>query len=147
MNVRVRARRSGRRLDPVERTVRLEFWLPFPPSSNRLWRYDRGRLHLSAGYTKWLRQADDAAQDQELCDAPSLGRYAIEVKLSERFIGRGDADNRLKAVSDWCQRAHLIVDDRDCRRASIEWTNIAHECTVTLTGEIAYASKAATAAR
>ena len=129
------------------RTVWISFWLPFPPSANRLWRYSRGRFHPSSDYARWKQEADAAAQGQELCDAPALGRYAIDVKLSESLIGRGDADNRLKAVNDWCQRAGLIVDDGNCRRASIEWTNIAHECTVTLTGEIAYASKAATAAR
>ena len=93
---------------------------------------------MSAEYARWLREADAAAQDQDLCNAPVLGRYAIQVNLSQRFQGRGDADNKLEAVSDWCQRAGLIVDDRDCRGASIEWTNTAHECTVTLTGEIAY---------
>jgi Holliday junction resolvase RusA-like endonuclease len=120
------------------RTVRISFWLPFPPSVNRLWRYDRGRVHLATAYVRWKRHASAAAREQDLFRYPVLGRHTLKVELSERFIGRGgDADNRLKAVGDWCQRVHLIIDDADCRKATIEWADIDRDCLVTLRGEIA----------
>jgi crossover junction endodeoxyribonuclease RusA len=126
---------------PSREEVSITVSLPFPPSANRLWRHSRGRVHVSSEYARWLRQADAAVQDQDLCKCPMLGRHVLEVQLSTRLIDRCDADNRVKAVLDWCQRAHLIDNDRNCRKASVEWANIAHECTVTLTGEIAYCDR------
>ena len=98
----------------------------------------RGRVHLSAGYAEWLRQADAAAQEQGIIGAPSLERFEIEIALSERFIGRGgDAQNRLKAVCDWCEKWGLILDDGDCRMALIEWMDIGdRDCVVVLRGTI-----------
>ena len=31
--------------------------LPLPPSTNRLWRAHRGRVHRSATYVSWLKEA------------------------------------------------------------------------------------------
>jgi Holliday junction resolvase RusA-like endonuclease len=120
-------------------TETIRFWLPFPPSTNRLWRYDRGRLHLSGDYARWKRKADQAALEQGLDKASVLGRHTLAVKLSTRFCRhRGDADNRLKAVLDWCQCIALILDDGDCRKASVEWADIDRDCIVTLTGETSH---------
>ena len=117
----------------------IKFALPFPPSANTLWRFDRGRLHLSSNYVRWQKQANEAAREQDLCRHSVIGRFTIAVKVSERFKKRGtDIDNRLKAVCDWCQRFGLIVDDSDCRKSSIEWSaRIVEDCVVTLKGEIA----------
>jgi Holliday junction resolvase RusA-like endonuclease len=120
----------------------IAFWLPVPPSSNRLWRFDRGRAHVSDAYAEWIKAADDAAKIQGLSKSPVLGRHTLQIRLSERFRGRADLDNRVKAVLDWCQRAHLILDDGDCCKVSIEWADISHDCTVVLTGEIAYRNRA-----
>jgi Holliday junction resolvase RusA-like endonuclease len=118
------------------------FWLPFPPSVNRIWRYQRGKAHLSANYVNWKKQADAAAQLQKLGRLPVIGTCALEVKLSDAFKRFGDVDNRLKAVADFCQRIGLIVNDRYCRKASIEWDSvIGHDCTVTLSGEISFSSQ------
>jgi Holliday junction resolvase RusA-like endonuclease len=100
-------------------------------------RYDRGRLHLSSDYVQWKRQADQAAQEQDMCTAPVFRRHTLDLKLSTRFKEhRGDADNRLKAVLDWCERLGLIVDDHDCYRCSVEWADIEDDCIVTLRGAI-----------
>src|SRR5262245_58514555 len=122
-------------------TYSYSFWLPFPPSANRLWRYGaRGKVYLSAQYTKWKRQADSAVQIQKfISSAPVLGKYEIKVQLSDAFLRRGDADNRLKAINDWCQRTHLVVNDRHCAKASIMWSdNIEHDCLVELSGLVAF---------
>ena len=116
----------------------IEFWLPFPPSTNRLWRSVRGRVVLDLHYKKWKTEAL-----QSLCllqgagKQPVLGVYDLETYLSVR-LKRGDADNRLKAVHDIAKAARFIVDDHLCRKTSIEWADIEHDCLVRLTGEIAY---------
>ncbi len=118
------------------------FWLPFPPSVNRIWRYARGKAHLSADYIKWKQEADAAAQIQKLGRFPVLGRHVLDVHLSDAFKRASDVDNRLKAIADWCQRVHLTVNDRYCAKASIEWDSVIdHDCTVTLRGEVAFADQ------
>ena len=122
--------------------VEFTFWLPFPPSVNRIWRYARGKAHLSADYIKWKQEADAAAQVQKLGRLPVIGQHLLEVHLSDAFKRCSDVDNRLKAVADWCQRVHLTVNDRHCLKASIEWDSvIGHDCVVTLRGEVACADQ------
>jgi Holliday junction resolvase RusA-like endonuclease len=121
----------------MEHTV--EFWLPFPPSTNRLWRSVRGRVVLSEHYKNWKHDAcHNAGVLQQLGKNPVIGTHELELKLSTSFMGKGDADNRLKAVFDVAQELKLIVDDKLCRRAVVEWATIDHDCLVRLTGEIAY---------
>ncbi len=121
----------------MEHTV--EFWLPFPPSTNRLWRSVRGRVVLSPEYKNWKRAASDQIQIvQHLGKSPVLGMHQLELRLSDVFRNKGDADNRLKAVLDVISACQLIVDDKFCARASVEWASINHDCLVKLTGEIAY---------
>jgi Holliday junction resolvase RusA-like endonuclease len=109
----------------------LTFWLPFPLSVNRLWRHDRGRVHLSPDYVRWKRKADEAARVQGLDRSPIFGRHTLTVELSARFKRRrGDVDNRIKCVLDWCERYGL--DDGDCRRAIVEWADIDRDCLITL---------------
>jgi crossover junction endodeoxyribonuclease RusA len=117
----------------------IEFWLPFPPSTNRLWRSVRGRVVLSEDYKNWKHRAcESVCVLQKLGKGPVIGTHELELHLSAAYIGKGDADNRLKAVFDIAQQCKLIVDDKLCRRASVEWSTIDHDCLVRLTGEIAY---------
>jgi crossover junction endodeoxyribonuclease RusA len=117
----------------------VEFWLPFPPSTNRLWRSVRGRVVLSSEYKDWKRRASDAIIVlQSLGKSPVLGAYELELHLSTRFRQNRDADNRIKSVLDIAAECHLIVNDKHCRRASVEWATIDHDCLVKLTGEVAY---------
>jgi crossover junction endodeoxyribonuclease RusA len=118
----------------------IEFWLPFPPSTNRLWRSVNGRVILDADYKNWRKRAIESIQvSQNIRNGPVLGVHQFELKLSA-CVGRcGDADNRIKAVLDLAKETMLIVDDKLCRRASVEWcSDIDHDCLVRLTGEIAY---------
>ena len=120
----------------MEHTV--EFWLPFPPSANRLWRSVRGRVIMDAAYKKWKRDACQCVCSlQKFVSQPVLGAYELNAQLSTKFH-RGDADNRLKAIHDIAKELRIIVDDKFCRKTSIEWATIDHDCLVKLTGEIAY---------
>jgi len=94
---------------------------------------------LDANYKKWKRNASElVAVTQGINTGPVLGAHELELKLSVNAGKRGDADNRLKAVLDIAKELGFIVDDKLCRRASVEWATIDHDCLVKLTGEIAY---------
>jgi len=123
----------------MEHTI--EFWLPFPPSTNRLWRSVRGRVILDKKYKNWKHLAAKAIVTQDFRNYPVFGPHQIEVKLSTTVRHRGDADNRLKAILDLAKELRFIMDDNDCTRASVEWATIDHDCLVKLTGEIAYADQ------
>src|SRR5215467_13019435 len=119
----------------------IEFWLPFPPSTNRLWRSVRGRVIRTPEYDAWKREALSSLSIQDAAKGPTFGPYKLESYLSSAFNNRGDADNRLKAIHDILVDAFLIVDDKHCLKTSSEWATIDHECLVKLTGEVAYASQ------
>src|SRR6202030_1859034 len=87
----------------------------------------------------WKKGASDAIIVlQNLGKSPVLGAHELSLKLNSNRIKIGDADNRIKAVLDLAAECHLIVNDKQCRRASVEWATIDHDCLVRLTGEIAY---------
>ena len=117
----------------------VEFWLPFPPSTNRLWRSVRGLVILGANYKNWKKRAVESVTIlQKVGKQPVLGVHELELYLSMGVGKRGDADNRIKAVLDIAVELMFIVDDKFCRRASVEWATIDHDCLVRLTGEVAY---------
>ena len=120
----------------------IEFWLPFPPSTNRLWRAFKGGVVISKEYKHWkIAAADAIIVTQKLGHSCVLGSHQMNLILSDRFASNRDGDNRVKGVLDICQSCGLIVDDSICSRSSVEWQNIDHECLVKLTGEVAYHSQ------
>lgn len=96
--------------------------LPLPPSTNRIWRHARGRTFKSAEYVAWGEQADICymlARARQRGRLPKIsGPFEACILLAE---GRGDGDNRIKAVLDWAESRDLVRNDSDCRRGSWEW--------------------------
>ena len=91
----------------------IELDLPMPPSTNALWRSNRGRVHRSAQYEKWLKNADALALSQLGWRGKKiLGRFTLTLFLNERMMRTNrDWDNTLKAPLDFAKRLGLIVDD------------------------------------
>ena len=106
--------------------------LPFPPSTNRIWRHDgnhRNRMiHLSPEYRKWKDKADVAVVANGCWRKRVVmpGRFSVLILLS-RARQRGDLDNRIKALLDWAQRVELILDDKFCEEITARWAPTA-EC-------------------
>jgi len=117
------------------------FWLPFPPSANRLWRSVRGRVITSPEYKAWQLEAGDAATVQGLGRKPVLGSYRLHLELSRVFRSRGDENNRLKSVHDICKTLHLTIDDRYSEGSLVEWADVPHDCLVTLSGKVEFSSQ------
>jgi Holliday junction resolvase RusA-like endonuclease len=101
--------------------------LPMPPSTNRIWRRGKARIFTSSEYTDWKARADmTAIANRNRGQFKTiLGKFTAEILLNET-MGRGDADNRIKALLDWAQSRELILNDRHCRRITVEWTS--HGC-------------------
>ncbi|MCA0402042.1 MAG: RusA family crossover junction endodeoxyribonuclease [Proteobacteria bacterium] len=88
----------------------LSITLPLPPSTNRIWRVARGRVHRSAEYLDWIDLAARALRDAGVTGAKVVGRYALQLFIPAK--DRADADNRLKATCDLLVKQGLVPDDR-----------------------------------
>jgi crossover junction endodeoxyribonuclease RusA len=106
--------------------------LPFPVSTNRLWRANRGRVHRSKAYIAWTEAADATVMASRQFPKKKIhGPFTAQIILNPAF-GRGDADNHAKAPLDWCVSRGFVGDDRDCRRLTIEWGEAEHGCRLIL---------------
>lgn len=130
---------------------RYEIDLPFPVSTNRLWKSShvsgRTRVYTSVEYARWIKAADALYLTQKRnIAAQMLGKFEVSIILDAskrkpskilhgRKIGGGDGDNRIKCLLDWCERARLIHNDRDCDRGEWSWGDAPAGCRVILTGE------------
>lgn len=100
----------------------IEINLPVPPSVNALYanRKGGGGRFKTKAYRDWIANADAyfLAQrrrlDPEFISAP----YELEIRIPKAT--RGDADNRVKAVSDFLVRVQVTPDDRHCQKVTIE---------------------------
>ena len=90
---RARCRRERGLPEPVEIAVDL----PFPPSINRIWRSARGKVHRSKVYLDWATAADMTVMaDRQYPKRKIVAEFCAHVVLDHS--GRGDLDNRIKAV-------------------------------------------------
>jgi Holliday junction resolvase RusA-like endonuclease len=128
-----------------------EIDLPFPVSTNRLWKSahvaGRTRVYTSIEYSRWIKAADALYLTQKRrISAQVLGNFTFHIILDHkhrkpskishgRKIGGGDGDNRMKGPLDWCERVGLIHNDRDCDAWSGTWGDAPAGCRVILTGE------------
>jgi Holliday junction resolvase RusA-like endonuclease len=108
--------------------------LPFPPSVNKIWRTGNdGRVRRSNVYLDWIAAADIGVMARRQYPKRKItGSFEAHIVLGDG--GRGDLDNRIKAVLDWAQSRDLIRNDSDCQRLIAEWGDAEHGCRLTLRG-------------
>lgn len=108
--------------------------MPFPPSSNRYWRHNRGRTHRS-------KEANDYRDAVAyICNAAGVEPLDGDIAISMHFYRpakRGDLDNRLKQIFDALQgyayhddkqvsEIHAVRhDDKENPRVEITLTEVA----------------------
>jgi crossover junction endodeoxyribonuclease RusA len=106
--------------------------LPFPVSTNRLYRAVKGRSILSVQYRRWKEEAGwlVAAQRQK----PIPGPVQVSVALRAPDKRRRDGDNFTKCVFDLLVAHKLIEDDAGSivRKFNVEWVTEGDPCTVTV---------------
>jgi crossover junction endodeoxyribonuclease RusA len=101
--------------------------LPFPPSTNALWRAVRGRNIKSEPYRKWEAEAMGIvmAERPRLNPHKVTGPYSISIVAERPDARRRDLGNLEKAASDLLVTMGLIHDDCDAERIELRWSGIA----------------------
>jgi len=114
--------------------------LPMPPSTNRLWSHGEngrgGKVFLGPAYRKWKAQADLLAIANRVYRGIEVitGPFEAHIALN-KTVGKGDLDNRVKALLDWAQSREMIRNDKFCMRLIVEWVEPANApdgCRLTL---------------
>ena len=94
--------------------------VPFPPSVNNLFMNakNHGRI-LSTSYKAWR----DAAH-AHLVRQPFQcvrGQFVMTIRLQRPDKRRRDCSNYIKALEDFLVERHVLPDDSECQRVTIEW--------------------------
>lgn len=128
--------------------------LPFPPSANHLWRAHtnngtgKPRFYRDGHYVSWLQECDVLCMAAKWRRNAIKGRFRADIILDEnRRRGHVDADNKIKPLLDFCQRAGLVEDDAYANGVSIEWGIAPTGCHVTLTAVLLEVDRSSQAAR
>lgn len=117
-------------------SVEITLDLPPPPSTNRIWRFARGRVYRSKEYVAWIKEAAlTILANRQVPKQKITGPFEIEISLATNIHAGSDGDNRIKAVLDLLHRLGIIADDKHCRRGYWQWVVTAQAplgCRVTL---------------
>ena len=107
----------------------IELKLPFPPTTNQIWRKFRGQMTLSPEYREWKERAGWELKSQHPKTMKS--RAVIWVDLDD--TRRGDCDNRMKPLLDLLVEHGVLAGDskKYVERVSIGWSKIS-ECRVAI---------------
>lgn len=101
--------------------------LPWPPSTNSLWRNVGGRAIKSAKYRKWIKAAQSEWYVQKINQPKKIdGKFSATLILNPPDKRHIDIDNRIKAPLDLAESLGLIEDDHLCRRLLVEYSNDEH---------------------
>lgn len=109
-------------------------WLPFPISTNRLWRKNYKSVYKSAEYVSWERDADAAflQQKRALPKDTIEGKFAASIVLDLSKFGKQDLDNS-KCLLDFLKRVRVISDDKNCFDYHLAWGAVEGDgCTVSV---------------
>lgn len=107
------------------------FLLPYPPSTNRLWRYTSRGVYRTSVYKSWLTQASLTAQYSGL---PIVELVHAELRAAPPDKRRRDLDNLLKPVGDWLEHFGILEDDRCIHKWTAMWDreNVTNAVMITL---------------
>lgn len=103
--------------------------LPYPPSTNRIWRQYQGRAIKSADYRRWLTDALIAIPSS--ARGKIKGRCSVEIRAERPDRRARDIDNICKPILD-CLKTHevkgaiipgVIEDDSFVAPLLLDWTS------------------------
>lgn len=108
--------------------VRLD--LPFPPSTNALWKKGRAGMYRAPRYMTWINAAGVELKRQK--PRAIVGNYAIRIDLERKDKRRRDADNFIKGLSDLLVSHGVVSDDSLAEIVTVRWNTKVSGCRVTL---------------
>lgn len=100
----------------------MKLLLPFPPTTNSLWRAVKGRNIKSKKYREWQKVAGHALNEQFKGDAIP-GPVVLTLRFGRPNKRRQDLDNRLKAPIDLLAAHGVIDDDRNVQSILAYWSS------------------------
>jgi Holliday junction resolvase RusA-like endonuclease len=99
--------------------------LPFPVSTNRLWRAYGQRVYASKEYKAWKQEANDYYIQQKRGKQKIEGPFTYMIVLDRtRRKSNLDGDNRLKAPLDFLQSVGLIENDSLAEGGGWAWGDV-----------------------
>lgn len=107
----------------------LSLHLPYPPSTNRIWRASGGpggrKVYVAPAYAAWKTEADGLLMTQRgWMMRRVVGQFEVDIALCPpKGHQRGDLDNRIKAILDFLQRATIVSNDKHCQRITAYWAH------------------------
>ena len=105
----------------------ISFTVPFPPSTNSLF---RGRRFKTPAYKDWRKEAGLTILIQNVPRLPP-GDVVVVIALPHGFR-LGDVDNRIKAVLDAIVDMQVINDDCFVYDLRIYWARESKTCQVSI---------------
>jgi Holliday junction resolvase RusA-like endonuclease len=99
--------------------------LPFPPSTNGLYKNRKGGRCKTDKYKQWLVDADEALKKQLKYRRFHSGRVDVSLHLKAPDKSLSDIDNRVKAVLDFLVANNILVGDdwRYVRSVLVRWAD------------------------
>jgi len=99
----------------------IDFRIPYPPSTNRIWRQGHGRMHKSQEYKDWLALAAWEMRAQlgpkRVIDEP----FKIVIRVNRPDRRKRDLDNLIKPILDLIAHYGLIENDSLCHWIDAQW--------------------------
>lgn len=96
--------------------------LPYPPTTNNLYRNAGKKRVKSEGYKAWLTEAGWTVKVQR--PVAILGRYRLALIAFAPDRRARDVDNLLKPVSDLLKACGVIEEDSLAKSVSAEWSDL-----------------------
>lgn len=97
----------------------MQITLPYPPSSNAIWRNVEGRTLKSSAYRQWLKEAAWTVLQQR--PEPHKGSFRATVLIGRPDRRRRDNHNLTKAILDLLEQTGVIEDDCLAQSVLVAW--------------------------
>jgi len=97
--------------------------LPWPPSTNSIWRGAGRHVYRSKEYTAWIAQAHGEKLIQKI-KKNIKGKFEAFIVLNPPDKRQRDIDNYHKAILDFAQASKMIENDRLCQKLTVVWSDL-----------------------
>jgi Holliday junction resolvase RusA-like endonuclease len=109
--------------------------LPYPPSTNRLWRYSaQGRAYLTPEAKAWKEAAAWAIKAAIMKGfSPIVGKFQLHLEAGRPDKRRRDIDNLFKITLDAVQMSGAVENDSEAEYVGGHWVTDLVGIRVTIT--------------